>query len=57
MGGYRVCQKWFKDRKGRRLSFDDIKHCQRIVAALAETIILMEQIDEVIDKHEGWSVV
>src|SRR5437763_14477226 len=54
LGGYQVCHKWLKDRKGRTLSFDDIKQYQRIVAALSETIILMEQIDEAIDEHGGW---
>jgi len=56
VGGYQVCQKWLKDRKGRALSFDDVKHYQRIVAALAETITLMEQIDEVIEEHGGWPI-
>ena len=56
VGGYQVCQKWLKDRKGRKLSFDDIKHYQRVVAALAETIILMGQIDETIDEHGGWPI-
>ena len=56
VGGYQVCHKWLKDRKGRTLSFDDVKHYQRIVGALAETIILMEQIDEVIDEHGGWPI-
>jgi predicted helicase len=57
VGGYQVCHKWLKDRKGRTLSFDDIKHYQRIVGALAETILLMEQIDEVIEEHGGWPIV
>ncbi len=52
--GYQVCHKWLKDRKGRTLTFADLKHYQRIVAALAETITLMEQIDEAIDEHGGW---
>jgi Type ISP C-terminal specificity domain len=56
VGGYQACQKWLKDRKGRVLSFDDIQHYQRIVAALAETIQFMEQIDEVIEEHGGWSI-
>lgn len=56
IGGYQVCYKWLKDRKGRTLTFDDIKHYQRIVGALAETIRLMEQIDEVIDEHGGWPI-
>ena len=48
VGGYQVCQKWLKDRKGRTLSEDDITHYQRIVVALQETIRLMQQIDEAI---------
>lgn len=54
VGGYQVCHKWLKDRKGRTLTFDDLKHYQRIVAALTETITLMEQIDEAIEEHGGW---
>jgi predicted helicase len=48
IGGYQVCQKWLKDRKGRQLSYDDIKHYHGIVAALAETIELQVMIDEAI---------
>ncbi len=54
IGGYQVCEKWLKDRKGRTLSKDDIAHYQKIVVALAETIRLMQEIDEVIEKHGGW---
>jgi predicted helicase len=54
VGGYQVCEKWLKDRKGRTLSEDDIVHYQKIVVALAETIRLMREIDEVIDAHGGW---
>jgi len=56
VGGYQVCHKWLKDRKGRVLTFDDIKHYQRIVAALAETITLMANIDEVIEEYGGWPI-
>ncbi|BAZ18635.1 adenine specific DNA methyltransferase (plasmid) [Calothrix sp. NIES-4071] len=48
VGGYQVCQKWLKDRKGRRLSDEDIQHYQRIVVALKETIALMKKIDDAI---------
>jgi len=48
VGGYQVCYKWLKDRKGRTLSQDDITHYQRIIVALQETIRLMQQIDEAI---------
>jgi len=48
MGGYQVCQKWLKDRKGRTLTQEDITHYQRIIVALQETVRLMQQIDEAI---------
>jgi predicted helicase len=54
VGGYQVCQKWLKDRKGRMLTFDDIKHYQGVVTALGETIRLMGAVDEAIDDHGGW---
>ena len=54
IGGYQVCAKWLKDRKGRKLSKEDITHYQKIVVALSETIRLMKEIDEVIVKHGGW---
>ena len=54
IGGYQVCDKWLKDRKGRVLSAEDINHYQKIVVALNETIHLMKEIDEVIDQHGGW---
>src|SRR5204863_6949253 len=44
VGGYQVCHKWLKDRKGRRLSEEDIAHYGKIVAALDETIRLMAEI-------------
>src|SRR5207244_317928 len=48
VGGYQVCQKWLKDRKGRTLEHYDVKHYQRIVAALSEPMTIMEQIYAVI---------
>jgi len=54
IGGYQVCEKWLKDRKGRTLSSDDIAHYKKIVFALSETIRLMKEIDEVIEAHGGW---
>jgi predicted helicase len=53
VGGYQVCEKWLKDRKGRTLSTDDIRHYQRVVVALKETIRLMAEIDKVIP---GWPI-
>ena len=54
IGGYQVCDKWLKDRKGRKLSIDDISHYQKIVVALKETIRLMKEIDELIEQYGGW---
>ncbi|MBR1255191.1 hypothetical protein JQ634_15960 [Bradyrhizobium sp. AUGA SZCCT0240] len=54
IGGYRVCEKWLKDRKGRVLSKSDIAHYQKILVALSETVRLMTEIDDVIEEHGGW---
>jgi hypothetical protein len=54
IGGYQVCEKWLKDRKGRILSAEDIEHYQKIVVALSETIKIMAEIDKTIDAHGGW---
>jgi predicted helicase len=48
IGGYHVCEKWLKDRKGRRLSSDEIDHYQKVIVALAETIRIMREIDDLI---------
>lgn len=56
VGGYQVCHKWLKDRKGRVLTYDDLIHYQRIVSALSETIRLMVEVDAVIDGHGGWPI-
>jgi Type ISP C-terminal specificity domain len=54
IGGYQVCEKWLKDRKGRTLTKDDIAHYHKIVVALADSLRLMAQIDQTIDSHGGW---
>ena len=54
IGGYQICYKWLKDRKGRTLSDEDVAHYQKIVVALNETIRIMAEIDEVIEGHGGW---
>lgn len=45
IGGYQPAQKWLKDRKDRKLEFDDILHYQKIIVALTETDRLMKEID------------
>ena len=56
VGGYQVCRKWLKDRKGRKLADEDVRHYQKIVVALRETIRLMLAIDTTIDRHGGWPI-
>lgn len=46
IGGYQPAQKWLKDRKGRKLEFDDIEHYRKIIAVLMETARIMKQIDD-----------
>jgi hypothetical protein len=48
IGVYQVLDKWLKDRRGRKLSFEDLFHYQKIVIAIKETLRLMEEIDELI---------
>lgn len=47
IGGYQPAQKWLKDRHGRQLTFDDIRHYQRMIVALTETGKCMEEVDKV----------
>lgn len=47
IGGYQPAQKWLKDRKGRALSIEDIKHYQKIIVALTETDRIMKEIDTI----------
>ena len=47
IGGYQPAQKWLKDRKDRKLEFDDILNYQKIIVALAETDRLMKEIDKI----------
>ncbi|MFO5474748.1 MAG: type ISP restriction/modification enzyme, partial [Dolichospermum sp.] len=54
IGGYQVCQKWLKDRKGRQLNFDDISHYQNIISIISESFKIMENIDQIIDKYGGF---
>jgi len=48
IGGYQVCEKWLKDRKGRTLGYDDIEHYRKITEAIRQTIRLMREIDAAI---------
>lgn len=51
IGGYQPAQKWLKDRKGMALSFEDVKHYQRIIFVLQQTERIMQEIDEIMTKQ------
>ncbi|WP_202392089.1 type ISP restriction/modification enzyme [Pontixanthobacter gangjinensis] len=50
IGGYQPAQKWLKDRKGRKLTYDDIRHYQKIIKILAETDRIMRGIEMPLDE-------
>lgn len=50
IGGYQVMAKWLKDRKGRALTTDDVRHYKRIAVAIAGTIGIMDRIDRAIPR-------
>jgi hypothetical protein len=52
IGGYQVCHKWLKDRKGRILSLEEIQTYCKIATALHETVIAQKEIDKFYDKIE-----
>jgi len=48
VGGYQVAEKWLKDRKGRKLDYEDLNHYIAIIDVLVGTMRLMEEIDSTI---------
>jgi predicted helicase len=52
IGGYQVCDKWLKDRKGRSLSVEEIRVYCKIVTAIQKTIEIQTAIDELHEEVE-----
>jgi hypothetical protein len=48
VGGYQVCEKWLRDRRGVALTFEDIDHYSRIVDVVSATINVMAQLDALV---------
>ncbi len=48
IGAYQVCHKWLKDRKDRRLTTDNLNQYRKILVAIAETIRIMDTIDNIL---------
>ena len=45
VGAYQVCAKWLRDRRGEALSHADIRQYRQVLAAVAETLKVMGEID------------
>ena len=50
IGGYQVCHKWLKDRKGRRLFLEEIEQYCKIVTSISKTIEIQKEIDAIFPK-------
>ncbi len=44
IGGYQPAQKWLKDRIGRKLTFEEVLHYQKIIVALQKTAEAMSRL-------------
>jgi predicted helicase len=53
LGGYQVCEKWLKDRRGESLAAEELRRYSRIITALTRTLVLMDEIDGAIRKRGG----
>ena len=49
IGAYQVCKKWLQDRKNMPLSHAEVRQYCGILVAVAETLRVMAEIDEVLD--------
>jgi predicted helicase len=56
IGGYQVMAKWLKNRKGRQLLLDDIKHYCKIATAIKETTSIQKKIDKIYANVENHSL-
>ncbi len=53
VGGYPVAHKWLKDRKGRLLTFDELRTYGGIVSAINDTFRIQDRIDEALQDTLG----
>ena len=52
IGGYQVLDKWLKDRVGKSLSAENIRHYCKVVIAISRTIDIQKEIDRLYPKVE-----
>jgi len=50
IGAYQVMAKYLKDRKGRKLSLEEIEHYMRVAKAIERTIEVQGEVEEVFEK-------
>lgn len=55
VGRYHVCHQWLKERRGRKLSYEEITAFGRIVGALADSLAVIAKIDEEILERPLWT--
>jgi len=51
--GYQPAQKWLKDRKWRKLNYEDILHYSKIILCLKETIDIMWEIEKIFNDKKS----
>ena len=55
-GGYQVCEKWLKDRKGQILSAEDVTHYRKMIHSISETMRIEIEIEALIERCGGWPI-
>lgn len=48
IGGYNPCQRWLKERKGRKMTPDDVEWYKKMVGAIRKTNEVVELIDKIV---------
>ena len=56
IGGYKICEKWLKDRKGKHINEEDISYYIKIIVCIRKTLTYIEEIDQIIEKYSGWPI-
>lgn len=54
IGGYRIFERWAKERKGERVSKEDLDLLALIIATIEHTAKVIDKIDVIISERGGW---
>jgi predicted helicase len=55
IGGYQICEKWLKNRKGRELVFEDLEEFSGIVRSIVAIQASCDDVDRAIAERNGWA--